>query len=39
MEIIDNREFIKVIKKLNQEDLNNLIEYAIKLKKEELESV
>lgn len=30
-------EFINLIRELNQEDIDNLIDYAIELKKEELE--
>lgn len=39
MEKENFNEFLEIIKQLNQEELGNLIDYAIELKKEELKNV
>lgn len=36
MKTADSQKFLEIVKTLNQEELSNLIDYAIELKKEEL---
>lgn len=36
MKTADSQKFLEIVKTLSQEELSNLIDYAIELKKEEL---